>query len=73
MATLRLKRSVCMKSHMMPAASSGSMMKGMRKSFLSVRRVRMKPGLATCTATPLLRRSYCIDSARLITPAFDAL
>ena len=40
-------------SNMIRAASSGSMMKGMVKSFLSVSRVRIKPGLASCTATPV--------------------
>ena len=54
------------------AAASGSMMKGMVKSFFSVRRVRMKPGLASCTSTPVRRRSACMLSASDMTAALDA-
>ncbi len=54
------------------AALAGSMMNGILKSFLSVSRVRTKPGLTSCTSTPVPRRSLCIDSAMCITAAFDA-
>ena len=47
-------------------------MNGMVKPFFAVSRVLMKPGLASCTATPDFRRSAYKDSASTITPAFEA-
>ena len=44
---LFLKASLFMWSNISRAASSGSIRKGIEKSFFSVSRVRMKPGLAT--------------------------
>lgn len=66
------KWSVFMCSNMICAACPGSMIWGMLKSFLSVRRVLMKPGLQSCTSTPVPRRSQYIDSASDIVPAFEA-
>ena len=70
---LFLNLSVFICSNITCAAASGSMMKGMWNSFLSVSCVRMKPGLTTCTCTPVLRRSAYMHSAKDIVPALDAV